>query len=110
MPSGTSIWFTTVLPSAPKRMSHDDANSEPPPPTRPLTSAIVAFGMVRTVSHMTWKALGSVSRCGSPSVGNMRMADTSKWAMKKSGSALRKTTTRTSSSTASSPQTCASSR
>ena len=62
MPSGTSIWLTTVRPIAPNRMSHDDASSLPPPPTRPLISAIVALGIVRNRSHIWWNGFGVDSR------------------------------------------------
>ena len=74
IPIGTSIWFTTVLPSSPKRMSQLAASSLPPPPTRPATTQIVALGIVRRRSHIWWNALCSVSRSTGPLVGNRRMS------------------------------------
>jgi len=64
-----------------------------PPPTRPSMTAMVALGMVRNASHMRWKSL-STSVGGAPT-GSIWMSVTSKWAMKKSGTAERSTTTRT---------------
>ena len=61
-------------------------------PTRPSITAIVGFGIVRKHSHMRWNAFSSVG--GGRSVGICRISPTSKWAMKKSGFALRRTTTR----------------
>ena len=104
IPSATSGWLNTALPSAAKRMSQLSASSLPPPPTRPSMTAIVAFGIVRIASHIAWNGLSSVDSAAAagPSVGNCRIRPTSKWAMKKSGLAERNTTTRTSSSAASS--------
>ena len=82
-------------------MSHDSASSLPPPPTRPSMTAMVALGIVRKASHISWKGFSSVgSGCGS--VGNDWISETSKWAMKKPGVALRSTTTRTAPSSCSS--------
>ena len=105
IPSATSGWLKTARSTAANRMSQLSASSLPPPPTRPSMTAIVAFGIVRNASHIAWNALSSV--CGGRSVGIRWISETSKWAMKKSGFADRSTTTRTASSTASSPATCA---
>ena len=72
-------------------------------------TAIVALGIWRSCSHMWWYVLSSVG-IGCGSVGNSRIAATSKWAMNHSGFADRSTTTRTSSSTASRSIVSASSR
>ena len=108
MPRATSGWLNTASPIATNRRSHESVSSLPPPPTRPSITAIVGFGIVRKHSHMPWNAFSSVG--GGRSVGICRISPTSKWAMKKSGFALRRTTTRASSSTASSSATLAISR
>ena len=56
--------------------------------------SIVALGIVRNASHMTWNGFSSVAG-GPGSVGKLWMSATSKCAMKKPGTALRSTTTRT---------------
>jgi hypothetical protein len=58
--------------------------------------------MVRKRSHMAWKAFSSSERSAGASVGKLRIASTSKCAMKNSGLALRSTTAPTPSSTATS--------
>ena len=95
MPSATSGWLNTAWPRAAKRMSHDSASSLPPPPTRPSITAMVAFGIVRKrLAHLVEGVeLGRLAAAGS--VGNDWISETSKWAMKKPGVALRSTTTRT---------------
>ena len=108
MPRATSGWLNTADGPA-KRMSQLRASSLPPPPTRPSMTAIVALGIVRSRSHIVWNTLSSVDG-GGGSVGNVRMAATSKWAMNHSGLAERSTTTRTSSSSASRSTIPASSR
>ena len=108
MPSATSGWLKTAAGEA-KRMSQLSASSLPPPPTRPSITAIVAFGMRRRRSHIRWNGFSSMAG-GAGSVGNRRMASTSKWAMNHSGLAERSTTTRTASSSASVSATWASSR
>ena len=53
MPSATSGWLNTAVGPA-KRMSQLSASSLPPPPTRPSITAIVAFGIGRSCSHIWW--------------------------------------------------------
>ena len=72
IPSATSGWLNTALPSAAKRMSQLSSNSLPPPPTGPRSTAIVAFGIVRNASHIAWNGLSSVG--GGGSVGNVRIS------------------------------------
>ena len=78
-------------------MSHERANSLPPPRAIPWIFAIVAFGMVRMRSTMTWKK-PSFDGLGGAVAGSVWISSTSACAMKKSGSALWKTATRTASS------------
>ena len=108
MPRATSGWLNIAVGPA-KRMSQLSAISLPPPPTRPSITAIVAFGIWRSCSHILWYVLSSVGG-GAWSVGNSRIAATSKWAMNHSGLAERRTTTRTASSRAMRSMVSASSR
>ena len=68
IPSATSGWLNTAVGPA-KRMSQLSASSLPPPPTRPSITAIVALGIVRSDSHITWYVFSSVAD-GTWSVGN----------------------------------------
>ena len=77
----------------PKRMSILATNSLPPPPTRPSICAMVTLSILRSRSHIKWNGLDSALRSASPSMGNCKIASTSKCARKKSGFALLKTTT-----------------
>ena len=64
MPRATSGWLKIAVGPA-KRMSQLSASSLPPPPTRPSITAIVAFGIWRSCSHMRWYVLSSVGiGCG----------------------------------------------
>ena len=65
IPSATSGWLNDGLAEQrAKRMSQLSASSLPPPPTRPSITAIVAFGIVRSASHIWWNAFSSVGSTG----------------------------------------------
>ena len=97
MPSATSGWLK-IASGVTNRMSQASASSLPPPPTRPAMIAMVALGIVRSVSHI-W-SYGPISVGTGCSRGNPRIASTSKCARNHSGFADRNTTARTQSSCA----------
>ena len=76
-------------------MSSDSSSSLPPPRARPSTTPMVAFGMVRKRSTMLVEGAQRRSASAAAAVGSVWISVTSACAMKKSGLALRKTTTRT---------------